>query len=162
MPAEVPRIFLDIAMSQQNRFQDNSSGIITDTKYKKYWLPKDSWGDLGQWRTFEDARRYAQTMNQVYAGGFSDWRFPTREEAENFYTPELNQKDWDEEVVHIDSLFVTRCAHFMWTSETNDKQEVCRINLRNGEVEFIDRNTRDHQSVRLVRDTGVAAGGSEQ
>jgi len=42
-------------MSQQNRFQDNSSGIITDTKYKKYWLPKDSWGDLGQWRTFEDA-----------------------------------------------------------------------------------------------------------
>ena len=149
-------------MSQQNRFQDNSSGIITDTKYKKHWLPKDSWGDLGQWRTFEDARRYAQTMNQVYAGGFSDWRFPTREEAENFYTPELNQKDWDEEVVHIDSLFVTRCAHFMWTSETNDKQEVCRINLRNGEVEFIDRNTRDHQSVRLVRDTGVAAGGCEQ
>ena len=149
-------------MSQQNRFQDNSSGIITDTKYKKNWLPKDSWGDLGQWRTFEDARRYAQTMNQVYAGGFSDWRFPTREEVENFYTPELNQKDWDEEVVHIDSLFVARCAHFMWTSETNDKQEVCRINLRNGEVEFIDRNTQDHQSVRLVRDTGVAAGGSEQ
>jgi hypothetical protein len=50
----------------------------------------------------------------------------------------------------------------MWTSETNDKQEVCRINLRNGKVEFIDRNTRDHQSVRLVRDTGVAAGGCEQ
>ena len=152
MPAEVLRIFLDIAMSQQNRFQDNSSGIITDTKYKKYWLPKDSWGDLGQWRTFEDARRYGQTMNQVYAGGFSDWRFPTREEAENFYTPELNQKDWDEEVVHIDSLFVTRCAHFMWTSETNDKREVCRINLRNGEVEWVDRNSRDHQSARLVRD----------
>ena len=162
MPAEVLRIFLDIAMSQQNRFQDNSSGIITDTKFKKCWLPKDSWGDLGQWRTFDEARGYVQTMNQVYAGGFSDWRFPTREEAENFYTPELNQKDWDEEVVHIDPLFVTRCAHFMWTSETNDKQEVCRINLRNGEVEFIDRNTRDHQSVRLVRDTGVAAGGSEQ
>ncbi len=149
-------------MSQQNRFQDNSSGIITDTKFKKCWLPKDSWGDLGQWRTFDEARGYVQTMNQVYAGGFSDWRLPTREEVENLYEPELNQKDWDEEVVHIDSLFVTRCAHFMWTSETNDKQEVCRINLRNGEVEFIDRNTRDHQSVRLVRDTGVAAGGSEQ
>ena len=91
-------------------------------------------------------------MNQVYAGGFSDWRLPTREEAENLYEPELSQKDWDDEVVHIDPLFVTRCAHFMWTSETNDKQEVCRINFRNGEVEFVDRNTRDHQSARLVRD----------
>ena len=139
-------------MSQQNRFQDNSSGIITDTKYKKYWLPKDSWGDLGQWRNFDAVRRYVQTMNQVYAGGVSDWRLPTREEAENLYEPELSQKDWDDEVVHIDPLFVTRCAHFMWTSETNDKQEVCRINLRNGEVEWVDRNTRDHQSARLVRD----------
>jgi hypothetical protein len=139
-------------MSQQNRFQDNSSGIITDTKYKKCWLPKDSWGDLGQWRNFDEARSYVQTMNQVYAGGFSDWRLPTREEAENLYEPELSQKDWDDEVVHIDPLFVTRCAHFMWTSETNDKQEVCRINLKNGEVEFVDRNTRDHQSARLVRD----------
>nr|MCS5620803.1 DUF1566 domain-containing protein [Nitrospinaceae bacterium] len=138
-------------MSQQNRFQDNSSGIITDTKYKKYWLPKDSWGDLGQWRNFDEARGYAQTMNQVYAGGFNDWRLPTREEAENLYEPELSQKDWDDEVVHIDPLFVTRCAHFMWTSETNDKQEVCRINLKNGEVECVDLNTRDHQSARLVR-----------
>ena len=139
-------------MNQQNRFQDNSSGIITDTKYKKYWLPKDSWGDLGQWRNFDEARSYIQTMNQVYPGGFSDWRLPTREEAEKFYDPELGQKDWDDEAVHIDSLFVTKCANFMWTSETNDKQEVCRIDLRNGKVEFIDRNTRDHQSVRLVRD----------
>ena len=147
-----PHFFLDIAMSQQNRFQDNSSGIITDTKFKKYWLPKDSWGDLGQWRTFDEARGYVQKMNQVYAGGFGDWRLPTREEVENLYEPGLNQEDWDEEVVHIDPLFVTRCAHFMWTSETNDKREVCRINLRNGEVEWADRNIRDHQSARLVRD----------
>jgi hypothetical protein len=68
-------------MSQQNRFQDNSSGIITDTKYKKNWLPKDSWGDLGQWRTFEDARRYAQTMNRFMQegsaiGGFQPGKRP--------------------------------------------------------------------------------------
>ena len=139
-------------MSQQNRFQDNSSGVITDTKYNKYWLPKDSWGDLGQWRNFNEAKSYTQLMNQVYAGGFSDWRLPTLEEAKSLYDQALGQRDWDDEAVFIDALFVTKCANFMWTSETNDKQEVGRINLRNGEVEFIDPNTQEHQSARLVRD----------
>ena len=139
-------------MSEQNRFQDNSSGVITDTKYNKYWLPKDSWGDLGQWRNFNEAKSYTQLMNQVYAGGFSDWRLPTLEEAKSLYDQALGQRDWDDEAVFIDALFVTKCANFMWTSETNDKQEVGRINLRNGEVEFIDPNTQEHQSARLVRD----------
>ncbi|MBT7179424.1 MAG: DUF1566 domain-containing protein [Nitrospina sp.] len=139
-------------MSQQNRFQDNSSGVITDTKYNKYWLPKDSWGDLGQWRNFNEAKSYTQLMNQVYAGGFSDWRLPTLEEAKSLYDQALGQRDWDDEAVFIDALFVTKCANFMWTSETNDKQEVGRINLRNGEVAFIDPNTQEHQSARLVRD----------
>ena len=140
-------------MTEQNRFHDNPSGVITDTKLKNEWLPKDSWGDLGQWRTFDEAQGYILTMNQVYAGGFCDWRLPTREEAESIFESDLNQKDWEEELVHIDTLFVSKCAHFMWIKETNDKQQASRINLRNGEVEWVDRNTREHQSARLVRDT---------
>ena len=57
----------------------------SDTKYKKHWLPKDSWGDLGQWRNYDEELAYVRLMNQVYAGGVSDWRLPTRDEAENFY-----------------------------------------------------------------------------
>ena len=139
-------------MSEQNRFHDNPSGFITDTKYNTHWLPKDSWGDLGQWRTFDEALAYVRLMNQVYAGGFSDWRLPTKQDAENFYDADLNQVDWEEEVIHIDPLFVTKCANFMWIQETNDNQEVGRINLRDGEVDFVDRNTREHQSARMVRD----------
>ena len=101
-------------MTEQNRFHDNPSGVITDTKLKNEWLPKDSWGDLGQWRTFDEAQGYILTMNQVYAGGFCDWRLPTREEAESLFDSELNQKDWEDELVHINSLFVSKCAHFMW------------------------------------------------
>ena len=140
-------------MNEQKRFNDSPSGVILDTKYNKHWLPKDSWGDLGQWRNYDESKGYALTMNQVYAGGYCDWRLPTREEAENFYVPDLNQKDWDEEIVHVDPLFVHKCANFMWINEVNDKQEMGRINLRNGEVDWIDRNTRDHQSARLVRDS---------
>ncbi len=139
-------------MSEQSRFHDNPSGIITDTKYNKHWLPKDSWGDLGQWRTFEEALAYTRLMNQVYAGGFSDWRLPMKEEAENFYDADLNQIGWEEEIVHIHPLFVTKCANFMWIKETNDSQKAGQIDLRTGEVKFIDRNTRENQSARLVRD----------
>ena len=142
---------MDTIMTEQDRFHDNPSGVITDTKYKTHWLPKDSWGDLGQWRKYEDALAYVRLMNQVYAGGFSDWRLPTREEAENFYDESLTQVDWNGDVVHIHSLFVTKCANYMWLKDTNDNGEVGRINLRNGEVEFVDRNTQEHQSARLVR-----------
>ena len=72
-------------MTESDRFQDNSSGVITDNKHKKHWLPKDSWGDLGQWRNFNEAIGYVRLMNQVYAGGYSNWRLPTSQEAQDLY-----------------------------------------------------------------------------
>jgi hypothetical protein len=138
-------------MNEKSRFHDNPSGVITDTQHKKHWLPKDSWGDLGQWRNYDEALTYVQTMNQVYAGGYSDWRLPTLEEAENFFSPSMDQKDWEDEVIHINPLFVTKCSYYMWTSEVNDDGEVSRIDLRTGEFELVNRATKEHQAARLVR-----------
>ena len=139
-------------MVETSRFQDNPSGIITDNKHKKFWLPKDSWGDLGQWRNYNEAIDYVRLMNQVYAGGYSDWRLPTRQEAENLYVVSCDSLDWDNEIIHISTLFVTKCSNFIWTSDKDENQNVCRINLRNRDIEFIDPNTRDQQAARLVRD----------
>ena len=139
-------------MTEQNRFQDNPSGIITDTKHKKHWLPKDSWGDLGQWRNYNESIAYARLMNQVYAGGYSDWRIPTKQEAEDLYDITCDSLDWENEIVHISTLFVTKCSTFIWTNDRDENQNTCRINLRNKELEFIDPNTRDQQAVRLIRD----------
>ena len=138
-------------MTETDRFTDNSSGIITDNKYKKYWLPKDSWGDLAQWRNYDEALAYVRLMNQVYAGGFSDWRLPTSKESEEFYDESFDHMDWEDEIIHICPLFVKKCSNYMWTSDKNENQEACRINLRNKELEYIDLKTREHQSTRLVR-----------
>ena len=138
-------------MTESNRFQDNPSGVITDNTNKKIWLPKDSWGDLGQWRNYNEAIAYAHLMNQVYAGGFSDWRLPTKQEAEDLYDIDCDSLDWEDEIVHISTLFVTNCSTFIWTSDRDEHQNVCRINLRNKELEFIDPNTREQQAARLVR-----------
>ena len=139
-------------MAELNRFQDNPSGVITDNKHKKLWLPKDSWGDLGQWRNYNEAIEYARLMNQVYAGGFSDWRIPSKMEVEGLYDIACDSLDWDNEIVHISTLFVTNCSTFIWTSDKDENQNICRINLRNKELEYIDPNTRDKQAARLVRD----------
>ena len=86
-------------MTESDRFQDNSSGIITDSKHKNHWLPKDSWGDLAQWRNYDEALAYVRLMNQVYAGGFSDWRLPTSREAEEFYDETFDHMDWEDEII---------------------------------------------------------------
>ena len=139
-------------MSVTERFQDNPSGAITDTQHQKQWLPKDSWQDLGKWSTFKDARAYVLLMNQVYAGGFSDWRLPTLEDVEQLYDPERIQKDWEGKEVHIHNLFVTKCAAFLWTSDENDQGQARRVNLRDGSSEFVDKTEQEHMATRLVRD----------
>ena len=139
-------------MADSDRFQDNASGVITDNKYKKYWLPKDSWGDLGQWRNYNEAIAYVRLMNQVYAGGYSDWRLPTKAEAEGLFELDYDQIDWEEEIIHISTLFVSKCSNYIWTSDMDENKNVCRINLRNKESEYIDPNTQEHQAARLVLD----------
>ena len=139
-------------MAESDRFQDNASGVITDNKYKKYWLQKDSWGDLGQWRNYNEAIAYVRLMNQVYAGGYSDWRLPTKAEAEGLFELDYDQIDWEEEIIHISTLFVSKCSNYIWTSDMDENKNVCRINLRNKESEYIDPNTQEHQAARLVRD----------
>ena len=139
-------------MVDSDRFQDNASGVISDNKYKKYWLPKDSWGDLGQWRNFNEAIAYARLMNQVYAGGYSDWRLPNKVEAEGLFELTYDQMDWEEEIIHISTLFVMKCSNYIWTNDIDENKNVCRINLRNKELEYVDPNTREHQAARLVRD----------
>lgn len=141
-------------MSEQDRFQDTSSGVIRDTQFHLEWLPKDSYGDLGKWVNWREAAAYAALMNQVYAGGNSDWRFPTREEVLHLYNEELNQKDWEDIPVHIHPLFVVGCANLLWTSEKNEAGQALRIDLRDGELEFLDLQEREPLAIRLVRNTG--------
>lgn len=138
-------------MEAFDNFSDNPNGVITDKQLNLGWLPKDSYGDLGRWVTFQEALSYRNTMSQVYAGGFSDWRLPTREEALGLYHEDLNQLDWEGEHVHIHPLFVTKCARYMWTSEENDENQAVVVDLQEGSTEFMDKENRDKVAARLVR-----------
>ena len=138
-------------MNNQNRFEDTASGKIIDTKNENEWLPKDSYGDLGKWVSLQEGVNYAQLMNQVYAGGHSDWRLPNKEEILQLYDETVTQKDWEGNDIHIPTIFLASCSHYLWSNQKNDDGHYMRIDLRNGDLEFIDPGEREHQAVRLIR-----------
>ena len=138
-------------MEAFDNFVDNANGVISDKQANLEWLPKDSYGDLGKWINFREAMSYCGTMITVYAGGHNDWRLPTQEEALGLFNEEFNQLDWEGETVHIHSLFVTKCARHIWTSEENDENQALVVNLQDGSTEFTDKESRDNIAVRLVR-----------
>ena len=138
-------------MNNSKRFHDTARGVIIDTQSESEWLPKDSYGDLGKWVTLQEGLNYAQLMNQVYAGGQSDWRLPNKEEILQLYDEALTQKDWEGNDIHIAPVFLASCSHYLWSSEKNKVGHYLRIDLRNGDLEFIDSEEREHQAVRLIR-----------
>ena len=138
-------------MKSQDRFQDTARGVIEDTQNLTEWLPKDSYGDLGKWVTLQEGINYAQLMNQVYAGGQSDWRLPNKDEILELYDEQLIQIDWQGNEIHIAPVFLTGCSHYLWLSEKNDDGHGMRIDLRSGDLEFIKAEQREHQAVRLIR-----------
>ena len=140
-------------MTNQERFQDTARGVIMDTQNNSEWLPKDSYGDLGKWVTYQEGINYSQLMNQVYAGGQSDWRLPNREEVLQLYDETLIQKDWEGNDIHIAPVFLASCSHYLWCNETNNDGHYTRIDLRNGDIEIIDPGEREHHAVRLIRNS---------
>ncbi|OGW15450.1 MAG: hypothetical protein A3K09_04770 [Nitrospinae bacterium RIFCSPLOWO2_12_FULL_47_7] len=138
-------------MTTENRFLGNPNGTITDNENHLFWLPKDSRQDLGKWVNWQEALAYAKIMNQVYAGGFCDWRFPTKAEALSFYDENLRHLDWENTLIHIHPLFARGAAYYMWVNDVDENGHALRLNLRDGSLEYIDKTTLEHQAVRLVR-----------
>ena len=139
-------------MNSKDRFHDNPSGVITDTLTHKNWLPKDSYQDLGKWSNWQEAQGYILLMKQVYAGGFSDWRMPTKDEALSLYDPETTALDFEEHPVHIPPVFVPRCAYYVWTRDVNEEGQALRLDLRDGSVEYVDKSNQELHATRLIRD----------
>ena len=134
-----------------DRFKDTARGVIEDTENGNEWLPKDSYGDLGKWVNLQEGLNYAQLMNQVYAGGQSDWTLPNKEDLLDLYNKELIQKDWEGNDIHIAPSFLNNCSYYLWSVEKNNAGQHLRIDLRTGDLDFIDTEEREHQAVRLIR-----------
>ena len=77
---------------------------------------------------------------------------PSREEALSLYDESYVNKDWEGETIHLHPMFAGKCGRQIWTSEENEEGQVLVVNLQDGSADFVDKETRDNQSARLVRD----------
>ena len=138
-------------MEPTKRFHDNPNSLITDQLLNLNWLPKDSYQDLGRWMNWNELVQYTQTMNSVYPGGHCDFRIPSGEEMKIFFDFHLTNIDFEGETVQIDPVFVEKCSYYIWTSDVNENDKALRINLRNGVMEYIDKDTKESHATRLCR-----------
>lgn len=125
--------------------------VIEDAGAGLHWLPKDSYGDLGKWMNWQDVQGYIKTMNAVYAGGYGDWRLPTKEEALGLYHEEYDSIDFEEEPIHLHPVFVSKGSYNIWINESDDSGKALVLNFRDGSAEFSDKSESEFIAARLVR-----------
>ena len=82
------------------RFMFSKEGLIVDSQTGLIWAPAPD-RDI----TWDQANNYAQNLR---AGGFSDWRLPSRQELGSLYNPSSSNKVHP--VFHVKDMWV-------WTAE---------------------------------------------
>lgn len=111
---------------------DRETGLMWQREASAERMP---WGD--------GAACIARLNTSGYAG-FSDWRFPTRDELAGLILAEEDRQSG----LYIDPLFGTQ--RNCWTSMQSEHHKACYVDFYYGDVYLIEENYANH-FVRAVR-----------
>jgi hypothetical protein len=143
-----PRPPLRLKRSSDGRYIDNGNGTISDARSGLMWGKLDSYADLGKCLDWNSSTSYVKGFA---AGGHSDWRLPTIAELKGIYEESKTNKDFSDNLIHLDSIFAIGGAFWYWTSEQDTKCCAYYVDFYGG---FSYHDTRDYCSgggVRPVR-----------
>ncbi|MFQ5449837.1 MAG: DUF1566 domain-containing protein [Nitrospinaceae bacterium] len=134
------------------RFVDNEDGTVTDHVAKLMWKATDSYIDKDKWVTWQEAKMYLVELNKERFANYSDWRMPTRKEAQMLYDPSNPVTDKYGDTVFIVKGFPPGCGLTCWTKTLNktDKTLAMRFHFYNGDYKWNKQGLRSH-GVRPVR-----------
>jgi hypothetical protein len=125
--------FFDNLMNDFGNFQSDyerhkigDSPVVMDHKTDLMWYDGESTEEL----TFNDAEIWLKNLNKDAYAGYSDWRFPTLEEAASLLRSKENEKD-----KHIDPIFSGN-ASIIWTSDRFSSTKLWIILFKAGIVEI--------------------------
>ncbi len=136
-------------MSEQPRFVDQGDGTVYDHQLKIAWCKKDSWQIDPDWRDFDEAMTFIDTLNRKDYMGFHDWRMPEKHEIETLYVPESTILARSKAEIHLPALFEPGCATGSWALPF-DQQAAFYFSYQNGEAQYYDKDF-SQGSVRPVR-----------
>ena len=108
--------------NEKSRFLKRDDGTIYDSVTSVTWMANDSFLDLARDVSYSEAEDYVKETNKKKAGGYSDWRIPSIQEASSIFNKEKLNKDSKGGDIFLDSVFPPGAANCTWTSSTRGKE----------------------------------------
>ena len=140
---------------EEERFEDNGDGTVTDRKTKLMWMKDDSYIMFGKFLIFSIAKKFVAKMNEESFAGYNDWRLPSKEEAHSLYYREKEKSIQDkyEMALYIDPVFTEGCGYDTWTNNTRGRITAYVFSFASGTGGHKEVDDTLDTSVRLVRGT---------
>lgn len=137
--------------SSDMRFIDLNNGVIQDTKTNLMWMKQDIWQMKGKWVNWFTAHEYIQNLNHRRFAGYSDWRFPTPEEAETLYNRRKRNIDKDGDKIFLDPIFPKGAGWATWTGHEKENKAMIVYFKNEGERSLQDKIKGPDAFLRPVR-----------
>jgi serine/threonine-protein kinase len=123
------------------RFTFQGEETVLDNQTGLLWQRGGS-GDRMVWK---EGFQYIDELNQTQFAGYSDWRYPTKDELASLVTPEENRKTG----LFVDSVFGTQ--RNCWTSTESEGHRAVYVDFYYGDTYLVQENYANY-FVRAVRD----------
>ena len=137
--------------NEKSRFLKRDDGTIYDSVTSVTWMANDSFLDLERDVSYSEAEDYVKETNKKKAGGYSDWRIPTIQEASSIFDKEKLNKDSKGGDIFLDSVFPPGAANCTWTSSTRGKEAQIMF-YANGCPYWYEKNDKTiSHAVRVIR-----------
>ena len=137
--------------NDKSRFLKRDDGTIYDSVTSVTWMANDSFLDLERDVSYSEAEDYVKEANKKKAGGYSDWRIPSIQEASSIFDKEKLNKDSKGGDIFLDSVFPPGAANCTWTSSTRGKEAQIMF-YANGCPYWYEKNDKTiSHAVRLIR-----------
>lgn len=123
-----------------DRFVIRGELAVVDQETRLMWQRAASTDRI----VWKDGFAYVDLLNQTQYGGYSDWRYPTKDELATLISPEEDRSSG----LFLHPLFENqRCC---WTATERDHHRACYVDFYYGDIYVIEGNYANH-FVRAVR-----------
>ena len=124
----------------EGRFVLQGDSVVLDRQTSLAWQRGAS-ADRMVWK---GGFGFIDQLNAAKYAGFSDWRYPTKEELETLIVPEEDRNTG----LYVAPLFGQQ--RNCWTSTEADHHRACYVDFYYGDVYLIEENYANH-FIRAVR-----------
>ena len=139
-------------LTDEKRLCDNGDGTVSDKETKLMWNQTDAYQDTSKWSNWFMAEDYIKSLNNKKFAGYTNWRMPTLEEAEDLYDEDIHIRDMDRFEIFIDSTFSPGGGFTTWTSDERPHGTAGIFYFRYGHGNINHNEAITKDTVRAVRD----------